>query len=46
LEIRERIGTAEARQLLRRLAQGDPAARVTRAAANALQRLNKARQAQ
>src|SRR5262249_34031554 len=39
VELLERIGTSEARQLLVALAQGDAAARLTREAAGALRRM-------
>ncbi len=41
IEVLERIGTADARQLLANMAKGDPEARVTQEAAAALARLEK-----
>jgi WD40 repeat protein len=41
IEVLESIGTPEARQILAKLAQGEPRARVTRDAASALERLGR-----
>jgi WD40 repeat protein len=41
IEVLEKIGTPEARQILQALAQGEPRARVTRDAASALERLGR-----
>jgi hypothetical protein len=43
LEVVEQIGDAEARQLLRALAQGAPPARLTREAKASLERLERSR---
>jgi hypothetical protein len=42
VEVLERIGTAEARQVLQVIAQGAPGARLTREAQEALKRLAEA----